>query len=293
MRVIPQRGAPVEMEPLDGAGLGSGLFSAYLPRRKPPLDYRLEATWANGSSLVYDDPYSFPPALGELDMHLIGEGRHEELWERLGAEERELEGIAGTAFAVWAPAARSVSVVGDFNFWDGRVHPMRSLGSSGVWELFVPGIAPGTRYKFEIRHGAETRLKADPLAEAAESPARDRLGRLQPGPPVGRRRLARAPRRRRSPGSAALDLRGASRLLALEPARREPTAHLPRARRRARRLRRRPRFHPRRAAAGDGAPVRGLVGLPGDRLLRADLPLRHARRLPRASSTGCTRRDSA
>ncbi len=167
MRVLPRRGAAVQMEQLDPAGL----FAAYLPRRKPPLDYRLEATWADGSRYIFDDPYSFPPALGELDMHLIGEGRHEELWEKLGARQRELAGIQGTAFAVWAPAARSVSVVGDFNLWDGRVHPMRSLGSSGVWELFVPEIAPGTRYKFEIRHGAEpTRLKADPLAEAAELP---------------------------------------------------------------------------------------------------------------------------
>ncbi len=167
MRVLPGRGAAIEMEKLDP----SGLFAAYLPRRKPPLDYRLEATWADGSTYVFDDPYRFPPALGELDMHLIGEGRHEELWEKLGARQRELAGVNGTAFAVWAPAAGSVSVVGDFNLWDGRVHPMRSLGSSGVWELFVPEIAPGTRYKFEIRHGAEpTRLKADPLAEAAEVP---------------------------------------------------------------------------------------------------------------------------
>jgi 1,4-alpha-glucan branching enzyme len=167
MRVLPKRGSPVEMEQLDPAGL----FAAYLPRRNAPLDYRLEATWADGSTFVFDDPYSLPPSLGELDMHLIGEGRHEELWEKLGAHQRELEGVNGTAFAVWAPAARSMSVVGDFNLWDGRVHPMRSLGSSGVWELFVPGMAAGTRYKFEIRHGAEpTRLKADPLAVAAEVP---------------------------------------------------------------------------------------------------------------------------
>ena len=159
LRGLPQRGPPVEMEQIDSAGL----FSAYLPRRKPPLDYRLEATWGDGATLVFDDPYSFPPALGELDMHLIGEGRHEELWERLGAEERELEGVTGTEFAVWAPAARSVSVVGDFNYWDGRVHPMRSLGSSGVWELFVPGIAPApatsSRSATERRRGSRrTRL---------------------------------------------------------------------------------------------------------------------------------------
>ncbi len=166
MRVLPERGAPVEMDKLDG----SGLFSTFLARRRLPFAYRLEATWPDGTVLAFDDPYAFPPALGELDMHLIGEGRHEQLWNALGAHERELEGVAGTAFAVWAPAASSVSIVGDFNLWDGRVHPMRSLGSSGVWELFVPGAETGTRYKFEIRHGGPPRLKADPFAAAAELP---------------------------------------------------------------------------------------------------------------------------
>jgi 1,4-alpha-glucan branching enzyme len=150
---------------------GAGVFEAYLARRKPPLDYRLEATWPDGTTFAYDDPYAFPPTLGELDLHLIAEGRHEELYAVLGAHESEVDGRQGTAFAVWAPAARSVSVVGDFNIWDGRVHQLRSLGSSGVWELFVPGVESGARYKFEIRHGNEPpRLKADPLAAAAELP---------------------------------------------------------------------------------------------------------------------------
>jgi 1,4-alpha-glucan branching enzyme len=167
MRVIPKRGAAVEMHEVDGAGI----FEAFLPRRKPPLDYRLEATWPDGTTFAYDDPYAFPPTLGEVDLYLIGEGRHEELYDVLGAHERELEGHRGTSFAVWAPAARSVSVVGDFNNWDGRIHQLRSLGSSGVWELFVPGIESGNRYKYEIRHGNEPpRLKADPVASAAEQP---------------------------------------------------------------------------------------------------------------------------
>ena len=295
MRVLPKRGAPVEMEQLDGAGLnGRALL------RLPPAPQAAARLPARGDVGATDRRSStttrtrFPPALGELDMHLIGEGRHEELWERLGAHERELEGVAGTAFAVWAPAARSVSVVGDFNLWDGRVHPMRSLGSSGVWELFVPGIAPGTRYKFEIRHGADrpgSRPTRSP--RAAELPPATASVVYSARPPLGRRRLARAPRRRRPPGTAALDLRGASRLLAPEPARGEPAAHLPRARRRARRLRHRPRLHPRRADAGDGASVRGLVGLPDDRLLRPDLALRHARRLPRARRPAAPGRDSA
>ncbi len=104
-------------------------------------------------------------------MHLLGEGRHEELWERLGAHVREVDGVVGTAFAVWAPSARAVSVVGDFNYWDGRLHPMRSLGSSGIWELFLPGVMPGARYKYEIlTQDGEIRLKADPVAFETEIP---------------------------------------------------------------------------------------------------------------------------
>src|SRR6202035_5213508 len=96
------------------------------------------------------DPYAFTPTISEFDLYLIGEGRHEQIYEKLGAHPLEHEGVQGTAFAVWAPAARAISVVGDFNSWDGRLHAMRSLGSSGVWELFLPGVAPGTRYKYEI-----------------------------------------------------------------------------------------------------------------------------------------------
>ncbi len=108
---------------------------------------------------------------GELDLHLFGEGRHEKLWRVLGAHVRTLDGVAGTTFAVWAPNARAVRVVGDFNQWDGRVNPMRSLGSSGVWELFVPGVEPGVRYKFELvtADGALC-LRTDPFAFATETP---------------------------------------------------------------------------------------------------------------------------
>ncbi|MBY0397846.1 MAG: 1,4-alpha-glucan branching protein GlgB, partial [Thermoleophilia bacterium] len=128
---------------------------------------------ASGRVTREANPYAFLPTLGELDLHLIAEGRHRALWERLGAHPREIGGVAGTAFAVWAPSARSVSVVGDWNAWDGRIHPMRSLGASGVWELFVPGVEPGARYKYEIR-GADgaLRLKADPVALACEEPPR-------------------------------------------------------------------------------------------------------------------------
>ncbi len=147
-----------------------GLFEGVVEDAGLPLAYELEVAY-DGTTLRLRDPYSFPPTLGDLDLHLAGEGRHERLYERLGAHVREHEGVAGVAFAVWAPAARSVSVVSDLNLWDGRVHQMRSLGSSGVWELFVPAAEPGARYKYEVR-GADgaLRLKSDPLAFATEVP---------------------------------------------------------------------------------------------------------------------------
>ena len=135
------------------------------------MRYRLEVRDEDGTTELHADPYAFPPTLGELDLHLLAEGRHEHLYDRLGAHRRELDGVAGTAFAVWAPNARSLSVVGDFNGWDGRLNPMRSLGGSGVWELFVPGVEPGSRYKYELRERAgRLVLKADPVAFAAERP---------------------------------------------------------------------------------------------------------------------------
>jgi 1,4-alpha-glucan branching enzyme len=136
-------------------------------------DYRLEVAYVNGDEpQLQDDPYRHLPTLGELDLYLIGEGRHEQLWRALGARFIENgEGETGTAFAVWAPNARGVRLLGDFNFWDGRAHPMRSLGGAGVWELFVPGVTPGARYKFSIcgPDGA-WREKADPMATYAETP---------------------------------------------------------------------------------------------------------------------------
>ncbi len=147
-----------------------GLFEGIVKGARLPLRYELEVRYPDGNSVRLRDPYSFPPTLGELDLHLLTQGRHELLYERLGAHLREIDGVEGTAFAVWAPAARSVSVVGDFNSWDGRLHPMRSLGASGVWELFLPEIAAGARYKYEIRTQAgELRLKSDPVAFQAET----------------------------------------------------------------------------------------------------------------------------
>ncbi|OXY89172.1 1,4-alpha-glucan branching enzyme [Streptomyces diastatochromogenes] len=148
---------------------GGGLFAAVLPCDEIP-SYTLHVAYDDGEQEVAD-PYRFLPSLGELDLHLIREGRHEELWRALGAEPMTHQGVAGTRFTVWAPNAQGVRVAGDFTYWDGTQYPMRSLGASGVWELFLPGIGEGARYKFEItsRHGGRF-LKADPLARRTEVP---------------------------------------------------------------------------------------------------------------------------
>jgi len=147
-----------------------GLFAGL---RTGPVEapHRLRFHFEGGAVWERGDPYGFAPTLGDLDLHLIGEGRHLRLGEALGARCREHQGEAGVSFAVWAPNARRVSLVGDFCAWDGRLLPMRSLGATGVWELFVPGLDAGALYKFEIktREGA-LRLKTDPLAAAMELP---------------------------------------------------------------------------------------------------------------------------
>ncbi len=162
MRVVTGDGDVLPMERTDPAGLFEVKLAA--PGAGTPA-YRLEAEYEDGTTYGYEDPYRFWPCLGEMDLHLIGEGRHRRLWEVLGAHVRTIDGVKGTGFAVWAPNARSVRVVGDFNLWNGRIHPMRSLGSSGIWELFVPGVESGTRYKYEIlTQAGHLTLKADPLA---------------------------------------------------------------------------------------------------------------------------------
>ena len=159
-----------------------GVFEVTLPESDGSVpEYRLEVTYpgqaqrTNGATAgapadwqdLQDDPYRHLPTLGEFDLHLIAEGRHEQLWRVLGSAPRE----TGTAFAVWAPNARGVRLVGDFNFWDGRGFPMRSLGGAGVWELFVPGVGPGAHYKYSIcGPDGVWREKADPMARLAETP---------------------------------------------------------------------------------------------------------------------------
>jgi len=149
----------------------TGVFAVVLEGRTMPLRYRFRFQFAGGGSWEQDDPYRFLPSVGDVDIYLISEGTHRALWRVLGAHPRQLDGVDGTGFAVWAPNARGVSVVGDFCRWDERRLPMRRLGNSGVFELFVPGVAPGALYKYHILGpNRELRLKADPFARAAELP---------------------------------------------------------------------------------------------------------------------------
>lgn len=137
----------------------------------PPVPYRIAAQWGDDEETLVGDPYRHLPTLGDLDLHLIAEGRHERLWQVLGAHPRTVDGEDGVAFAVWAPNATAVRIVGDHNGWNGESHAMRSLGGSGIWELFVPDLRPGTKYKYQIRtRGGSWILKADPMALAAETP---------------------------------------------------------------------------------------------------------------------------
>lgn len=153
----------------------SGLFSGQLPSRYAAQDYTLEITWpSTDGDLIQEteDAYAFGPLLGELDLHLLTEGRHRELGRCLGAIPMSIDGVTGTRFAVWAPNAWRVSVVGDFNGWDGRRHLMRLRQQAGVWELFIPRLAAGERYKYELLdvEGRLLPLKADPVARATELP---------------------------------------------------------------------------------------------------------------------------
>ncbi len=149
----------------------AGVFEVFIPGREEVFGYRLRVVRRNGEVRQFWDPYCFLPTLSQEDLYLFGQGNHHRIYRKMGAHIRHYEGVSGVAFSIWAPGARRVSVVGEFNNWDGRCHPMRSLGSSGVWELFVPGLEPGVKYKYELV-GADgyLRLKTDPYGSYFESP---------------------------------------------------------------------------------------------------------------------------
>lgn len=143
----------------------AGFFEKKFEDRKDFFQYKLRIKTFDGRTPEFYDPYSFLPVLSDFDLYLIGEGSHYKKYEKLGSHVMEINGIKGVHFAVWAPNAKRVSIVGDFNNWDGRRHQMRVLGSSGIWELFIPGLNEGEIYKFEIKsQSGDIFLKADPYA---------------------------------------------------------------------------------------------------------------------------------
>jgi 1,4-alpha-glucan branching enzyme len=163
-----KNGKAFVMTPLEAA---AGLFELFIPRRRKVFPYQLRVVYASGETRQFHDPYGFLPTLGEQDLYLFGEGNEHRIYTKLGAHVREIDGVPGVSFAVWAPSARRVSVVGNFNHWDGRYFPMRSLGASGVWELFVPGLGEGELYKFEILDPrGRLHVKTDPYGTYFEAP---------------------------------------------------------------------------------------------------------------------------
>jgi 1,4-alpha-glucan branching enzyme len=163
--LLPARGKP---KPMSSHPEADDVFFVAFSGGK----YRLRARSADGAEWEFDDPYRFGPVLGEIDEYLLGEGRHQRLWQALGAHAITHQGVDGVHFAVWAPNARRVSVVGDFNVWDGRRAPMRRRGATGMWEIFLPGLAEGAVYKYEIvgPSGHVMPLKSDPVGFGSEHP---------------------------------------------------------------------------------------------------------------------------
>ncbi|HEX2579035.1 MAG TPA: alpha-amylase family glycosyl hydrolase, partial [Rhabdochlamydiaceae bacterium] len=155
------KGKIVEAKKTDSAGL----FEVAVPAKTTPLDYRIY----HSDGKLYHDPYAFLSTFGEIDAHLFNQGTHYKIFNVLGGRLVHHGGVAGAKFAVWAPNAAAVSLVADFNQWDGRAHPMRSMGASGVWELFVPGLEEGQHYKFEIKtQDGSLLIKSDPYAYYSE-----------------------------------------------------------------------------------------------------------------------------
>jgi 1,4-alpha-glucan branching enzyme len=164
--VVPQTTGRIALEPQPlERQAGSDFFEAQFPGQSSNLPYKLRVLGRDGEWREELDPYAFPPVLGDLDLFLFGEGNHYHAYEKLGAHVMEVNDVTGVLFAVWAPNALRVSVVGDFNDWDGRRNPMRVRGGTGVWELFLPGLDEGAIYKYEVKTRYDTvLLKADPQA---------------------------------------------------------------------------------------------------------------------------------
>jgi 1,4-alpha-glucan branching enzyme len=168
--VVDYLAQPERRYPLAQVG-STGFFEGFIADHAEIFAYRLRAVRSNGEIRQFYDPYCFLPTLSEDDLYLINQGNDHRLYRKLGSHVREYGNVKGVSFAVWAPSAKRVSVVGDFNRWDGRYHPMRMLGSSGIWEIFIPGLEPGMKYKYELLSAADYLLiKTDPYAIYFEPP---------------------------------------------------------------------------------------------------------------------------
>ena len=167
----PKHGLSQPMRRIHPAGLYEAICPTGVHDEHLGNTYQLRTENETGEQVTMHDPYAFPPLLSDYDLHLLGEGRHWNSYEKLGAHVREINGVKGVNFAVWAPNAEGVSIVGDFNRWDRRTHAMRKHIPGGVWELFVPDLKSGTHYKFSIKHrGGHVTEKCDPYGFAAEVP---------------------------------------------------------------------------------------------------------------------------
>ncbi len=195
----------------------AGLFEAIcLPNEAGQSpSYRLQFADERGNQVTMHDPYAFPPLLTDYDRHLLNEGTHWTSYERLGAHLRTVNGVTGVNFAVWAPNAEAVSVIGDFNEWDGRRHPMSKHIPSGFWELFIPEIGEGTLYKYAVKHCGNVVEKSDPYGFAAEVPPRTASKVVDlSAPPVARRPVDDRSRSYERTRPTSVVLRGPSRQLA-------------------------------------------------------------------------------
>ncbi|MBI4869931.1 MAG: 1,4-alpha-glucan branching enzyme, partial [Candidatus Wallbacteria bacterium] len=167
VKVIAEGRPPTAMNKIHKAGVFEVLFE----RETATFAYQLAVDYGGGAVFTIRDPYAFMPTLGDLDLHLVAEGKHYKLHEKLGAHIHVYGEVSGVSFAVWAPTARGVSVVGAFNHWDGRLHAMRRLGESGIWELFIPDVDDGTAYGFEVAPTKGPRFfKMDPYGFATKAP---------------------------------------------------------------------------------------------------------------------------
>ncbi len=259
--------------------IDSGVFAVAVPF-VDLIDYRLEVSYGGGDNLdshVVADPYRFLPTLGEMDLHLFGEGRHERLWEVLGAHPRSFstpDGVVdGVSFAVWAPNAHGVNLIGEFNHWNDNDAPMRVLGSSGVWELFWPGFELGGLYKFRV-HGADGVVteRADPMAFATEVPPQT-ASRVTSSRHVWSDDQWMTQRAQRNPvfepmSTYEVHLGSWRPGLSYRELAQQLTEYVVAA-----------GVYPCRAASGLRASVRRIMGLPGHVLLRAHCSIRHTRRI--------------